>query len=72
MPQAGNANPLQRLGGSTGRSWQTIRADGTAENRSVVIPGLLTLLADATCETATADRTTIDISTVCIQIGPIK
>ena len=71
-PQAGGANPLQKLGGGSGRSWQTIRPDGTVENRAIIIPALLTLRADATCQTATADRTTVDIRTVYIEIGPLK
>ncbi|KAK9865349.1 hypothetical protein WJX84_010652 [Apatococcus fuscideae] len=70
--QAGGANPLQKLGGGSGRSWQTIRPDGTVENRAIIIPALLTLRADATCQTATADRTTVDIRTVYIEIGPLK
>lgn len=70
--QSENAPFVQKLGENSGRSWQTIRRDGTLENRSVIIPGLLTLRADASCETASADRTAVDISIVYIDIGPFK
>lgn len=72
--QAANANALQKRLSGSANSFQIIGSeeDPTALQNLVQLGPLLRITADATCEPAGPNRTSVNISEVAAQLGPLK